>query len=136
MVELSETTTTMAGIFLLSLVTVESGGALLLKIARGTQPATDIQRTFFRAGHAHAGVFLTLALATQVFVDAADLSGVPAVLARSGVGAAAILMPAGFFLSVVKPGSTKPSRVAVLIPIGATVLAAGLVCLGIGLLVA
>src|SRR5688572_11404106 len=114
-IELSDGTLVTAGILLLSMITIESGGAFLLKIARGGQDATDIQRTFFRAGHAHAGMFVTLALVCQLFVDAADLSGVPEALARSGVAAAAILIPAGFFLSVLGPGATKPTRVFLLI---------------------
>jgi hypothetical protein len=45
-------------------------------------------------------------------------------------------MPAGFFLSVVGRDVVKPNRLFALIPAGATLLAAGLVALGLGLLTA
>ena len=136
MIGLSEASTTLAGILLLSVVTIESGGALLLAIATGRKPATDIQRRFFRAGHAHAGVFVTLALVCQPFVDATSLDGPLEWLARSGVAVAAILMPAGFFLSVHRPGATRPNRLLILVPAGAVMLALGVVTLGGGLLAA
>lgn len=133
---LSNESQVMAGILFLSLVTIESGGAFMLRVVRGRQPATDLQRTFFRAGHAHAGMFVTLALVSQVFVDATDLSGVAEWVARSGIAVAAILMPAAFFLSVLGRDATEPNRLAVLLPVGATFLAVGAATLGIGLLAA
>jgi hypothetical protein len=45
---LSDPTRIMAGILLLSLITVESGGALMFRIVRGRQEATALQTTFFR----------------------------------------------------------------------------------------
>lgn len=126
----------MAGILFLSLVTIESGGAFMLRVVRGRQPATDLQRTFFRAGHAHAGMFVTLALVSQVFVDATDLTGATAWVARTGIAVAAILMPAAFFLSVLGRDATEPNRLVVLLPVGAAFLAVGAATLGIGLLAA
>lgn len=134
--ELSDSTTTLAGILLLSLVTVESGGALLFRIAIGRHEATTAQRDFFRAGHAHAGVFLILGLVCQVFVDATTLSGLAEWIARSFVPIAALLLPAGFFLSMTRPGTTAPNRLIVLVPVGAGLLTIGLITLGIGLLTA
>jgi hypothetical protein len=131
---LSDASVTLAGILVLSLVTVESGGAFMLKVVQGKQATTDLQKSFFRAGHAHAGVLLILALVVQPFVDATDLSGAGEWLARSGVPAAALIMPGGFFLSVLGRDVAKPNRLFVLIPIGAVLLAAGLIALGIGLL--
>jgi hypothetical protein len=133
---LSDQSQLMAGILFLSLVTVESGGAFMLRVVRGHQPATDLQRTFFRAGHAHAGMFVTLALVSQLFVDATELSGLAEWVARSGIAVAAILMPAAFFLSVVGREATEPNRLVVLLPVGATFLAVGATVLGIGLLTA
>ena len=43
-------------------------------------------------------------------------------------------MPGGFFLSVVGKGATQPNRLVALIPLGATLLAIGLLTLGVGLL--
>jgi hypothetical protein len=134
--ELSDASRILAGILCLSLVTVESGGLLMFRIVRGQQPATPIQQAFFRAGHAHAGVYLILGLVAQVLVDATDLSGLAEWVARAFIPIAALLLPGGFFLSVIKPGTTEPNRLAVLVPAGGAVLAVGLATLGIGLLAA
>jgi uncharacterized membrane protein YphA (DoxX/SURF4 family) len=71
----------------------------MLRVVRGSRPTTPFQQAFFRAGHAHAGVLVILALVTELLADAARLSGALSVLARDGVWAAAILVSAGFFLS-------------------------------------
>jgi hypothetical protein len=134
--ELSDASRVLAGILLISLVTVESGGALMLRIVRGNQPATPVQQTFFRAGHAHAGVFLILALVCQVLVDATTLTGLAEWVARAFVPIAALLLPGGFFLSVTRRGATAPNRLVLMIPAGGVVLAIGLLTLGIGLLTA
>ena len=56
---------------------------------------TPFQRAFARAGHAHASVLVIAALICEVLADSADLTGLPAALARSGVPLAAVLFPAG-----------------------------------------
>jgi hypothetical protein len=134
--ELSDASRVLAGILLISLVTVESGGALMVKVVTGRQEATPLQQSFFRAGHAHAGVFLILGLVAQVLVDATTLTGLAEWVARSFVPIAALLLPGGFFLSVAKRGATEPNKLVVLLPIGAVTLAIGLLTLGIGLLTA
>ena len=133
---LSDATRSTAGIVLLTLVAVESGGVLLLRIARGRVTATPFQQAFFRAGHAHAGVLVTLALVCQILADAAETSGAVELVARNGIPAAAVLMPAGFFLSAAGRGATKPNRLIYLLYAGAVCLAAGAVSLGVGLLIA
>jgi hypothetical protein len=55
-------------------------------------------------------------------------------VARSGVAVAAILMPAGFFLSSSGAQRTEPSRLIALVWAGAVCLAAGVLTLGVGLL--
>lgn len=133
---LSEATRSMAGILLIALVTVETGGLYLVKVVTGRAGATDFQEKFARAGHAHAGVLLILALACQVYVDAAQLTGALGWLARSGVAIAALLMPGGFFFSSMGAGRTKPNGLIALVFAGAALLAASLLALGIGLLTA
>jgi hypothetical protein len=132
---MSDDTRVLAGILLLSLVTVESGGLYMLKLWRSREGVTDFQVGFARAGHAHAGVLLVLSLTALLYADAADLSGVWNWIARTGVPIAAILMPAGFFFSSMGQGRTSPNRLVVLIYAGATALALGLASLGIALLV-
>jgi hypothetical protein len=93
---LSSDSRTTAGLLLLTLVAVEYGGVFMLRIVRGPTP---FRRSFARAGHAHAGVLVVLALVGQILADAAALDGVDDFLARTGIWVAAILFPAGFFLS-------------------------------------
>jgi Ni,Fe-hydrogenase I cytochrome b subunit len=131
---LSSDTLRIAGILLLTVVAVESGGWFMLKVVRGRRPATTFQQAFFRAGHAHAGVLVILSLIGQIYCDAADLSGMLEVLARNGIWLAAILMPAGFFFSAMPRDATGPNRLIVLLYLGAVSLALGVISLGIGLL--
>ncbi len=123
-----------AGILLLTLLAVEYGGMFLLRMSRGSTPATDLQRSFFRAGHAHAGVLVLLALVCQLLLDPSGLTGLPRAVAGQGVALAAILMPAGFFLSVAGRDVDRPNRLIGLVWLGAAALAAGAATLGVGLL--
>jgi hypothetical protein len=133
---LSADTRSTAGLLLLTVVAVESGGLFLLRVLRGSQPATPFQQAFARAGHAHAGVLVILALVGQILADAASLRGLGSFLARTGIWAAAILMSAGFFLSSAGRDVTRPNRLIALVYAGAVSLALGVVALGIGLLAA
>jgi hypothetical protein len=132
----SETTRILAGILLLSLVTVETGGIYLLKLVRGSATATPFQLSFARAGHAHAGVLLILALTGLLYADTAGPAGLWGWLSRIAVPVAAILMPAGFFFSSMGADRNHPNAWITLVYAGAVTLAAGLTSLGIGLLVA
>jgi len=93
-----------------------------------------LRQNLFRAGHAHAGVLLVLSLVALRYVDEAQLSEGWKRFVRSGVPSAAIFLPAGFFFSVLSPTATEPNRLIYLAFIGAIVLAAALVTLGVGLL--
>jgi hypothetical protein len=129
-------TAILIGILLLALVTVESGGYFLTRVVRGFVPANTLQKNFFRAGHAHAAVLLVLSVAILGVIDNTALPPVLDVIARDGVPVAAILMPAGFFLSVIGRDPQKPNRFILLLWIGVASLTAGLICAGIGLLAA
>jgi hypothetical protein len=133
---LSGDSRTTAGVLLLTVLAVEIGGVAVLRMLRGLRPATVFQQAFARAGHGHAGVLVILALVGQLYADAADLGGLTDAIARNGIWAAAILFPAGFFLSSARPGATAPNRLIVLVYAGAVCLGAGVVALGIGLLAA
>ena len=123
-----------AGILLVALVAVEFGGTFLLRVSRGREPATALQQSFYRAGHAHAGVLIVLSLVALLYVEASGLTGAWGWIAGHGAPIAAILMPAGFFLSAAGRGRTEPSRLIVLVWLGAATLAAGVLTLGLGLL--
>ena len=126
----------LAGILLLSLVTVETGGLYMLKIVRGKADVTPFQEKFARAGHAHAGVLLLLALLIQPYADATTQDGFIGWLSRSGVAVAALVMPGGFFFSSMGAGRTTPNRLIVMVFAGAALLAISLTSLAIGLLTA
>ena len=132
--QLSSDSRSTAGVILLAILFVEYGGWFVLRVVRGRVPMTEFQKSFARAGHAHAGVLVTLALVGLILVDAADVSGVAAFLARNGIWAAAVLMPAGFFLSSAGRGVVRANRLIVLLYAGMASLALGIASLGIGLL--
>jgi hypothetical protein len=125
-----------AGILLVTIVAVESGGAYMLRLVRGAVAVTPFQLAFARAGHAHAGVLVILGLVVQPFADAAGMTGAAGWAARSAIPVAAILMSAGFFLSSMGAGRTSPNRLILLVYAGAISLALGALSLGIGLLAA
>jgi hypothetical protein len=126
----------LTGILLITLVGVEYGGLFLKRVVERDVPANELQRSFYRAGHAHAAVLVILSIAIASIIDQAHLSGVLDSIARLGVPFAAILMPAGFFLSVTGENPAKPNRLVALLWIGAVSLTAGVLTSGIGLLVA
>ncbi|GAA4029643.1 hypothetical protein GCM10022247_63440 [Allokutzneria multivorans] len=134
-IQLSPASQSIAGVVLLTIVTIEFGGWFLTKIARGDVPITQFQKNFARAGHAHAGVLVTLGLICLVLADATALEGFAGYVARAGVPFAAILMSAGFFASSAGRGEvTRPNKLFALVWLGALSLAAGVLTLGIGLL--
>lgn len=122
-----------SGVILLTVIAIAYGGSFLLRIANDSARANDLQRTYFRAGHAHAGVLVILGLVMMLLMAEAGVTGVLATLS-GGVLWAAILMPAGFFLSVVGSNPTRPNRLAYLIPAGGVVLTIGLASAGVGLI--
>ena len=127
----------LAGIILILIPAVAFGGASLLSMIVGQAPGyldNEVRQSLWRAGHAHAGVLLILALVLLRYVDETRLSGGWLWLARHGVPLAAILMPAGFFLSVVSPEMTAPSPLIALVPLGGLFLIAAVATLGVGLI--
>ena len=132
---LSRESRRIAGLLLLSIVGVESGGYYLTRVASGHEQLTEFQESFSRAGHAHAGVLVVLGLVMVVLADATALRGPLGYVARLGVPLAAILMPTGFFLSSTGSGATEPNGAVVLLWLGAGSLAVGVVTLGLTLAV-
>jgi len=125
-----------AGILLLVLPTVEFGGASILSLLIGDPgyAQNDLRQDFWRAGHAHAGVWLVLSLVALRYVDEAALSERMRWVVRLALPVAAVLMPLAFFLSVLSPDATEPNALINLAYLGGIALAAGLLTLGVGLL--
>ena len=122
-----------AGVVLLAVVTIAYGGTFVLRVVRGDVPANDLQRSFYRAGHAHAGVLVVLGLLVLLLVDGQAV-GQPWSGLSAGVLWSAVLIPAGFFLSVVGRDPQRPSRLLLLLWLGAAALTVGLVAAGLGLI--
>lgn len=106
-----------AGAVLLTVVAIAYGGTVMLRVVSGRLPTNNLQKTFFRAGHAHAGVLVILGLVVLMLTST---PGVPewADILSSAVLWAAILMPAGFFLSVIGRDPARPNRLRFLIWVG------------------
>jgi hypothetical protein len=127
----------LAGILLVVLPTVMFGGSSLLTFLTRNVPGYNdnpLRHDLWRAGHAHAGVYLILSLVMLRYVDEAELSSFWKWIARTGAPIAAILIPAAFFLSVVSPTATQPNGLMNLAYLGALFLAAGVLSLGVGLI--
>ena len=135
--ELSSTTKMLTGIMLITVPSIEFGGAFLLRMLRTSAPEyvnNPLRQNLFRAGHAHAGVLVILALVMQLLAEGLGSPTPLNLVARLGAPSAAILMPLGFFLSVTSAGAEKPNRLIALVYIGAFLLALSTVLLGILLL--
>jgi hypothetical protein len=96
--------------------------------------ANELRQDLWRAGHAHAGVLLVLSLVILRYVDEARLPEGAKSFVRYSVPAAAILLPAAYFLSVLSPEAQEPNALIYLAYVGAVILAAGVFTLGVGLL--
>lgn len=126
----------LAGVILVLLPTVMIGGVSILTLLIGTPEymANALRQDLWRAGHAHAGVFLILTLVALRYVDEANLSDRAKWFVRLSIPSAALLLPMAFFFSVLTPDATQSNGFIYLAYIGAVVLAAGVILLGIGLL--
>ncbi|CAN5582466.1 hypothetical protein BH23BAC4_BH23BAC4_10790 [soil metagenome] len=126
----------LAGILMIVLPTVAIGGVsiLTLLINDPAYAENELRQDLWRAGHAHAGVLLLLALILLRYVDEMAFSKGWKAVARSAVPTAAILMPLGFFLSVLTPDATEPNAMIYFTYAGGLLLMFGLVVNGVGLL--
>src|ERR1700682_6108919 len=127
----------MAGILLVVLPTVMFGGLSVLGMLTKNSPGyadNPLRHDLWRAGHAHAGVYLVLSLVMLRYVDEAALSPFWKWLARTGAPIAAILIPAAVFLSIASPTAKEPDGLINLTYIGAALLAAAVLTLGVGLI--
>lgn len=122
-----------AGIVVLTVITIAYGGTFVLRVTRGKVPVNDLQKTFFRAGHAHAGVLVILGL-LALTIEQLNHVRTPYPAISLGILLAAILIPSGFFLSAIGRNPTEPNRAIGLIWAGAVALTVGLISAGVGLI--
>ena len=124
------------GIILITVPTIQYGGYFLLTSLMDKSSNymdNPLRQNFFRAGHAHAGVIVILSLICQLLADSALLPASLLWAVRIAVPLAAILIPAGFFLSMLPPTATQPGPAVGLIYVGMVSLAVGVLLLGVGL---
>jgi hypothetical protein len=124
-----------AGLTLLTVPTVMYGGITLVGIltkgtaghAPGNLALDDVQWALFRAGHAHAGVWIVLSLVLQVLLDSATLTRAMKWVARISAPVAAAGISGGFFGLAFVPAFRW------LLYFGAASLVIALVLTGVGL---
>ena len=127
----------LSGIILITVPTIQYGGYFLLTslMDKGSgYMENPLRQNFFRAGHAHAGVIVILALVCQMLADSAVLPSPLVWFVRIGVPVSAILISAGFFFSMLPPAATQPSGAVGLIYAGTVILAISVITLAIGLI--
>ena len=125
-----------SGITLLVIPTVMYGGLALLGIlthgsvgsAPGSLTLNETQWALWRAGHAHAGVWVILSLVIQALLDSAKLSSALRWLARVTAPLAAVAVSAGFFGLAFIPAFRW------LLYLGGVSLLAAVIVTGVGLL--
>jgi hypothetical protein len=133
--QLSREARVVSGIVLLTVPTIMFGGLTLLGIlttgAAGMAPEahlSDTQWALFRAGHAHAGVWVILSLVLQVLLDSARLRPGLTWLARLSAPTAAVAISGGFF------GLAFLETFRWLLYFGGAAMAVAVIVTGVGLL--
>lgn len=134
--DLSREAKLVAGLTLLTVPTIMFGGVTLLGVLTngtvGLSPGSLVldqtQWALYRAGHAHAGVWVVLSLVMQVLLDSAVLSSKLRWLARIAAPVAAVGISGGFFGLAHNPGFNW------LLYFGAACLFGAVLLTGVGLL--
>jgi len=125
----------MCGISLILVPTIVYGGLTVLSVVSngafgtpGPRNLSPSQISFYRAGHAHAGVLMLLGLFLQIGLDYAELP--PALIwpLRIGAIAAALLVSGGFF------AVAHVRALRGMLYLGALLVAATTLAVGIGLI--
>ena len=96
-------------ISLIALPTVMYGGYSLRRLMERAEGLTEFQQTYFRAGHAHAGVLLVLSLVYYQYLARTTLSDGLKWLACGVLVVGILAQSGGFFLhlAVGEPGRTS-----------------------------
>jgi len=117
----------------IALPTVMYGGYALLGLLT-REGLTPFQQTFFRAGHAHAGVLLLMSLLYHHYIEQTTLRRGTKVAAAAVLLVGILAQSGGFFLhmAVGQPGT--PSIGTTITSVGALLLAASILVLVYGLI--
>lgn len=135
---MSDASRWMIAIAFISLPTIALGGYFLLSILRrqaGTEKITPEQTIYFRAGHAHAGVLVTLNIIGQLVLDQSRLGEELVWAIRIALFVAPLLISGGFFGGAPRTAGGPAGPLIRFIPIGAVVFGLATLGAGIGLLI-
>lgn len=127
----------MVAIGFIALPTIAYGGYFLLSVLKrkvGTENITPVQKDYFRAGHAHAGVLVTLSIIGQIVLDYSSFDDWLTWTFRIGLLVSPILISAGFFGGAPRTEEGPAGPLVKLISIGAVIFSISVVGVGIGLL--
>ena len=128
----------MVALAFISLPTIAFGGYFLLSILKmraGTENISSIQREYFKAGHAHAGVLVLLSIIGQLVLDYSRFNEAAVWTMRIGLAVAPILISGGFFGGVPRSTEDRPGGLVKLIPIGAVLMSLSTLGVGLSLLI-
>jgi len=135
---MSDASRWMIAITFISLPTIAFGGYFLLSILRrqaGTEKITPEQNSYFRAGHAHAGVLVTLGLIGQLVLDQSRMGDGLVWALRIALVAAPLLISGGFFGGAPRTAGGPAVPLIRLVPIGAVLFGLTTIGIGVGLLI-
>jgi hypothetical protein len=126
----------MSGITLLIVPTIMYGGWTLLRVLThgrvgGNVEALHLDETqwaLWRAGHAHAGVWILLSLVLQILLDSARLPGELTWVARISAPLSAVCLSGAFF------GLAFSTAFIPLLDVGIGLMLIALITTGVGLL--
>jgi len=135
---MSDASRWMIAITFISLPTIAFGGYFLLSILRrqaSTEKITPEQNSYFRAGHAHAGVLVTLGLIGQLVLDQSRMGDGLVWALRIALVAAPLLISGGFFGGAPRTPGGPAAPLIRLVPIGAVLFGLTTIGIGVGLLI-
>jgi hypothetical protein len=120
----------------IALPTVMFGGYSLLSLVNRRDALTPFQVTWFRAGHAHAGVLLVMSLLYYTFLDKTALSPVVKHTACATLVVGILAQSGGFFIHMLKGQPNQASVGTSVTIIGAVLLVCAIAVLVYGLITA
>lgn len=129
-----EPTRFFAIITLIALPTVMYGGYALLGMLQRGPGLSDFQRTYFRAGHAHAGVLQVLALVYLLYLGQTTVDDGLQWLVCVALFVGILAQSGGFFIHMATGEEGKSSTGTTVTTIGAVILAVAVVFLAAALI--
>jgi hypothetical protein len=120
-------------LIVLSLLTVEIGGAALLRMLTSDSDLSEFREQFFRAGHGHAGVLLILSLVYFLYIDRTELSEQAQWIAGGMLAVGVLAQSGGFFLHLALGEPNEASGGTVMTISGGVLIALALATLAYGL---